>query len=86
MTTQQQVSEIINPFFGKKNVLKKRIEALQNSGFNVSYYGEQLNFGTSGRTKETEEGILVQMTYAKAVKSKKTGWSYNRCELYLVRK
>lgn len=86
MTAQEQVSAIIKPFFGKKNVVTNRINALQNAGFSVEYYGEQLNFGTSGRTKEIEGGVLVQMSYATAVKSQKTGWSYNRCKIYLVKK
>lgn len=85
MITVKEVQDIILPISGK-NVADRRIAALVAKGYKVDYYDEKLNWGTSGSAKQDGDAVLFQPECAQAVKSSKTGWSYNRCHIYRASK
>jgi len=78
------ISEIILSVKGK-NVVSKRIEALQAAGYKVVFAGNRWNFGRTGTVKETEGGVLAQLKYAHGGRSK-SGYSVNACDVYKITK
>ncbi len=79
-----KISQIVRSISGK-GVEDKRIEALERAGYEVSFYGIKWNFGQVGRTIPFEDGYLCQLTYAIGVRSRKTGYHANKCDVYFIK-
>jgi hypothetical protein len=84
MTKQETVRGIITAVTGK-NVEDRRIAALRNAGFTVVFEGVKYNWGRACSTREDGEDVLAQLHCAKGGKSRKTGYSFNRCEIYRIK-
>ena len=84
MTKKDKVSAIISKITGK-NVEDRRIAALREAGFYVKFEGVKYNWGTSGTTKEDGDTVLAQLHCATGGRNQKTGYSFNRCEIYRVK-
>ena len=83
MTKAEKVSGIINNISGKR-VEDRRIEALRSAGYKVEFEGVKYNWGRSGTTKEDGDSVLAQLHCATGGRNRKTGFSFNRCEVYRV--
>lgn len=81
----QEATKIASEIKGK-NVLTRRLVALQNAGFTVEYAGTKYNFGCACTAKDIKGEILMQLKYATSGKSRKTGYSVNHCEVYKISK
>lgn len=80
----QTVAKIVSAINGK-NVEARRVAALEEAGFMVSYEGVKWDFGRACTAKPKKDGsVLVQIKYATSAKCK-DGHLHNRCEIYRVR-
>ena len=79
----KMIQKIIASVTGK-NVEDRRIAALRQAGFKVSYEGVKFNFGKTGTCQVDGKDILVQIKYAIGGRAK-NGHSFNRCEIYRVK-
>lgn len=79
-----KISQIVRSISGK-GVEDKRIAALEQAGYDVSFYGIKWNFGQVGRTIPFEDGYLSQLTYAIGVRNRKNGYHANKCDVYFIK-
>ena len=82
MTNIEKVSKIISSIKGK-NIEDRRIAALREAGFKVSFEGVKYNWGQSGTVRQDGDDALAQLHCAKGGRAK-NGYSFNRCEIYRV--
>ena len=80
----EQIEKIAAAVSGR-NVEDRRIAALRNAGFTVTYEGIKWDFGRACTTKEQKDSsVLIQIKYATSAKCK-DGHVHNRCEVYRVK-
>ena len=84
---ERDISRIITNIKGK-DVVKKRIEALENAGYEVEYYKSMYKFGTSGTVKVSpdNDGFLASLSASRSIRSRKNGYTVNVSDVYKVRK
>jgi NAD dependent epimerase/dehydratase family enzyme len=78
----QEITNIILSVKGK-NVISKRVAALEAAGFKVSREGIKWNFGRTGTVKEVKGGVLAQLKCATGGRSR-SGYGVNACEVYRI--
>lgn len=84
---RSQIYSIIKSVTGNRDFESKRIKALEDAGFIVTYEGVKWNFGTVGDSRVLEPGkkYLFQLMYAQGVRAK-NGYRGNKCDVYIIEK